>query len=217
MIPHIPFIQRDIHAAFLPFVRLDGVADGGCTFHHIGQRIRRAHEFGAVAVAVAKIAVDGEVVGQMVARLESLPPPCHVTEAVGDDMNGRIGPFHDFRRLQRDARIFVRCFHADLPTAAHLVAEPPIFNIKWLFRTVLATQIAPIRAAWMVAVFDKITGLFWTTRAQIHRQIRFRTDFAAPCHEFMQAELIRLDRSPRKFQPCWTVFFRANGIFPFVA
>ena len=80
----------------------------------------------------------------------------------------------------------------DLPGAIHLVAETPEADTVGLLATVASAQIAPMRAARMVAIFEQAARRVDAARAEIDGEHQLGPDERAPAGELVGAEGVRV-------------------------
>ncbi len=80
-----------------------------------------------------------------------------------------------------------------------------------------ATQVGKRGAAGMVAILDQFSRGIPRTRAEVHRQHRFRIGQPAPVDEFIGAELVGLGGHPGKVQAAWSARRGTDPVLPVVA
>src|SRR5690606_37018327 len=128
-----------------------------------------------------------------------------------------IHHLHHLCRLGRNTAVFDRRLALHLPRAIHLVAEAPELHIVRLRPAVLAAQVRKRRAAGMVAVLDETARSVGTARAEVHRQHGLDIRKAAPVHELVCAEGVRLDRLPGKVEAARALLHGTYAILPVIA
>ena len=104
-----------------------------------------------------------------------------------------------------------------LPVAVHLVSETPKLYVVRLFNAVLNSQIAVIRTAFMVAVFDKISCFLGTSQAEIYSHHTGCVGFFAPFHKFVGAEAVRLCNAPCELKTFRSFLDRTNTVLPIIS
>src|ERR1700722_5285324 len=105
---------------------------------------------------------------------------------------------------------------SDLPWTIHLITEAPVLNLIRLFNAVTAPQVAPLCSFLDVAIFDEGGRSFRCTGSEVESHERLRANNLGPCHEFVGAELIGVNRVPCLVEHAWTVFFRPHSVEPVV-
>ena len=105
---------------------------------------------------------------------------------------------------------------AHLPRAVHLVAEAPELHAVGICRAVFFAQVAPVRAAGVVAVFHQIPGGVRAAGAEVHRHHGRGVNGSAPAHELVGAEGVGLGGAPCELQPAGAVLYGADAVFPVV-
>src|SRR5581483_12121128 len=81
---------------------------------------------------------------------------------------------------------------------------------------VLPAQVAPVRAALVIAVFEQRQGLGEPLGAEVHRYHRLSVRLAAPAHEFVGADLVGLGGPPGKVETGRPLVARADAIHPVI-
>ena len=104
-----------------------------------------------------------------------------------------------------------------MPSAVHLVAEAPKLYSVRLFNTVASSEIRPISAALVVAIFNKISCRIRTSCAKINGHHAIRVCLFAPLHKFICAKCVWLCCAPCKIKSFWSAFNGADTVFPIIA
>ena len=134
---------------------------------------------GAVAAEfrrVAVIAVQRNAIDLVVALLQHLSIPgeisrhARVARTASDELQIGIDHANLRRGIAGFATIFASGQPAHLPGAIHFVAHAPVAHVVRLFISVLAAQVAPLRASIEIAILDILHGLFDRARAEIETQ-----------------------------------------------
>src|SRR6185312_3401402 len=150
----------------------------------------------------AEVAVYRYRVDMLVAQVEHLPVPLKIsrqsgpTRAAGREKHGGVYGSHTSGCVRRLPAVLLGAHVTDLPRTVELIAEPPVVHAVGLWMPVLATQVAPSRAAGQIAVFHERRGLRRAAAAEIHCHQRLGTAGFAPGHELVRAEAVALDRVP---------------------
>src|SRR4029077_2541593 len=105
---------------------------------------------------------------------------------------------------------------ADLPRTIHFIAQAPVLYFVWFGDAILASQIAPARALFNVAIFHQGRRLFGRSGSQIEAHERQSAHSLAPRHEFIGTKLIGVDGVPRLVQNPWAILFRPDAVKPVV-
>src|SRR3989475_9901485 len=127
-----------------------------------------------------------------------LVPLAPAVLAAADELDGRIGTFHDHGERARLLHVVVGVHVADLPAAVHLVAQPPVAHAVRGGAAGLPTEFRPRGVARAVAVLDPRLGLVHRARAHVHADERLGAEHAAILDELAGAEAIRLLGVPRR-------------------
>jgi len=78
----------------------------------------------------------------------------------------------------------------------------------------LAAQVRPIAAAGVVGVLNDVKRVVKAPCAEVDRVHRFRADHLRPLEVLVMADFIRVILEPRRVKPGFSLFHRANGVFP---
>ena len=198
----------------------DGVADRDDFPDEIIQVHAAGQEAGRVAGGVAVVPVQRNIVNVLVALVQHLVFPAAESRhlmgaaAAGHDFNVRIHPFHHLGGFVGCPAVFIGGLLAHLPGAVHFVSEAPEFDVEGVLRPVFDAQVAPVAAAFMVAVFHHIPRGVRPPGAEVHGVHDFRVRLLRPFAEFVQAHLVGLRGAPGQVQPLRPLIPRADGIFP---
>src|SRR5690242_18365519 len=106
---------------------------------------------------------------------------------------------------------------ADLPGSVHFVSQAPGTDIVRLLEAVLAAKVAPLGAAWKIAVLDQCRRSFGSARTQVGPHQGSGAHHLAPGEKLVGAELIRLDGVPCAIENARTFCARTDTVHPVVA
>ena len=220
MIPHVPFIQAQVHLLFRMLLALDGIADGSHGLDEIIQIQGGGQEVFRFVMGIAIIAVQGHIIHIVIAFRQHLVFPfaegghAGAGGTAGHGFDGIVGPLHHLGCFVGNAAVFHSGLGAHLPRAVHFIAQAPQFDIEGVFGAVFDAQIAPVAAALVIGIFHHIPGRIGATGAQVHRVHHFGARFLGPGTEFMQAHFVGFGGFPGQVQPMGTFCHRTDGIFP---
>ena len=108
----------------------------------------------------------------------------------------------------------MHCLMSNLPVTVHLISQTPYFYIVRIFHSMFDTQITVFRSARMVAVFQKIAGICYSSCTKINSHHHICICFFQPFGKFIQTNFILFKTSPCKFQTNRTFLYRSHTIFP---
>ena len=222
VVPDVPFVEGEVNPLGRAASGGGGIAEGADFLDEGVHLVGSGEEAGGVAVAVAEVGVDGEVVDVVEGVVEDGRLPgaearhAAMAGAADDQLDGRIDPLHQLGGLGGDSAVLLGGLVAHLPGAVHLVAEAPEFHAVRLLKAVSPPQIAPGGAAGMVAVLDQVAGGIRPAGAEIDRQHRLGLGGAAPGDELVGAELVGLGRLPGEIEAARPLLARPDAVFPVV-
>ena len=220
-VPGVPLVQGDLHDLLGALVGLDVVRRGDARAQERVQ-IRIRGQVRRDVALVAVVAVHREEVHVVVRPLEHLAVPLGVGRDLrgggpaGDQLDRGVDPLHHLGGLVGDVAVLVRGLGAGLPGAVHLVAQAPDAEVVRLLVAVGDAQVAPVRAAGEVAVFDQVRGLLGRAGAQVHRDHGVGPGLLAPVGELVDAELVRLQARPGVVQAAGALVLGADAVLPMV-
>src|SRR3984957_16164009 len=113
--------------------------------------------------------------------------------------------------------VFVRSHVTNLPGTIHFVSQTPVLHVVGIGDAVLATKFAPASSLLYVAVLHQRGRLLGRPRAQIQAHQRFGPNQAAPGHELVRTELIRVQSVPGLVQHMGAIGLGSDSIEPVIA
>ena len=108
--------------------------------------------------------MHGQIVYMRIGMLQNRSFPgsegrhIQIGASAGDQLNGRIHPFHDLGGFDSQTAVFFRCLMPDLPGTVHLISEAPELDVVRIGCAISDTHITVIGSARMIAVFHQGTG-----------------------------------------------------------
>ena len=122
--------------------------------------------------------------------------------AAEDEFEGRVGHFDRFGPLEGFFGVGRGCVGEDLPGAPDLVPEGPVLDVVGFRVAVGAAEVRVVRVLGSVAVFEPGEGFVEGAGAHVEAEVGLDAWTAGwgeggePGHEFVGAELVRLDVVP---------------------
>ena len=174
----VPLVEGDVDGAGL------GVADArglDLALHHLDAVVevaRDGQELLEVALAVADVGVERDVVDLALQPVEHGAVPAHpvrarpeVRGAGGDELDRRVGAAHGLGRLQGELGVVLGVLVAELPGPVDLVAQAPDLDVPGLVAAVLAPLLRPVGVAGFVRVFDPVAGVLHRAQPGVDAQV----------------------------------------------
>ena len=220
MIPDIPLVKREVDLLFAVLLPLDRVADRDHALDELVHIHGPCQETRCVSGRVPIISVKRDIVDVVIAFVEHAEFPVAERWHLGTggaachDFNGRVDPFHHFRSFIRDMTVFIRCFLSHLPGAVHLVAETPESDPERFLLSICDAHIRELAVPSVVGILHKVSGLFRTTRSEIHSVHDFAVDTLRPPCKFMESDFVGLRSKPCKIQPFRTALNWPYTVLP---
>ena len=183
---------------------------------------RGGHEAGEVVALDLVVGVGGDVVDDVVGEAEDgrLPGAERRHRAVGaaarDELEVRVELAHGPGGLGGQPAVLVRRLVTQLPRAVHLVAQAPHPDAERFLGAVTSAQVGQVGALGVVAVLEQLDRLGHPARPEVDGEHDLQLGLRGPAGELAEAELVRLDRAPRRVQPGRPFGHRAHAVLPAV-
>ena len=222
LVPDIPFVKRKTHRLVGTLNRLNIIASCNGSLYKLIHIVKRSQKFIIIA-KILKVAVNAYVVCKIISMLKNNPVPLRVSRhprrstSANNRLYALVRPLHQLNSLACLFTVIVSGKMANLPRPVHLVANAPGLNSVRLIMTVFPPKVAPISAAFKIAVLNKVSRILNTAGSHVHGRHKLCPRFLAPVVKLVNTNLIRLNRMPCAVKPPWPLLLWPNAILPIVA
>ena len=219
----VPLVEGQVDRRTVTTAGLDRIGRRDHRLDEVVHVHRGRQEAGGVAVLLAVVDVQRDVVDLVVALGEDLVLPAaegghlRVGRAARHQLDGRVDQPHRPARLGGQPTVLVRGLVADLPRSVHLVAQAPEPVTEGILGPVGDPSIRPVGATRVVGVLQQVAGFLQPPGAQVDRHHHLGVDGLRPGVELVQSDGVRLGRSPGQVEPGRALVEGADAVLPAVA
>ena len=133
-----------------------------------------------------------------------------------DELDGGVGPLHQFGAFQGELTVVFRAAVSHLPGAIHLISQSPVSHLPGLLTPIPRPQFRHRRGFRGVTILNPSLSLLPGAGTEVGAQIRFDPQNVAVSQKLVRAKAIVLHRAPGHLEARRPLVARTNAIHPVV-